>query len=51
VGETSSSGTSAVAVAVATQGEGETSVTFPGGTLRVTISGGKASLTGPAERL
>jgi diaminopimelate epimerase len=51
VGETSSSGTSAVAVAVATQGEGETSVTFPGGTLRVTIFGGKASLTGSAERL
>jgi diaminopimelate epimerase len=51
VGETSSSGTSAVAVAAATQGEGETSVTFPGGTLRVTISGGKASLRGPAERL
>lgn len=51
VGETSSSGTSAVAVAAATQGEGETSVTFPGGTLRVTIFGGKASLTGPAERL
>jgi len=39
--ETSSSGTSAVAVAAATQGEGETSVTFPGGTLRVTISGGQ----------
>jgi diaminopimelate epimerase len=51
VGETSSSGTSAVAVAAATQGEGETSVRFPGGTLHVTISGGKASLTGPAERL
>ena len=51
VGETSSSGTSAVAVAAALSGEGETSVTFPGGTLRVTISGGKASLTGPAERL
>jgi diaminopimelate epimerase len=51
VGETSSSGTSAVAVAAATQGEGETSVTFPGGTLRVTISGDKAYLTGPAERL
>jgi diaminopimelate epimerase len=51
VGETSSSGTSAVAVAAATQGEGKTSVTFPGGTLRVTIFGGKASLTGPAERL
>jgi diaminopimelate epimerase len=51
VGETSSSGTSAVAVAAATQGEGKTSVTFPGGTLRVTIFGGKASLTGSAERL
>jgi diaminopimelate epimerase len=51
VGETSSSGTSAVAVAAATQGEGETIVTFPGGTLRVVISGGKASLAGPAERL
>jgi diaminopimelate epimerase len=51
VGETSSSGTSAVAVAAATQGEGETRVTFPGGTLRVVISGGKASLAGPAERL
>jgi diaminopimelate epimerase len=51
VGETSSSGTSAVAIAAATQGEGETSVTFPGGTLRVVISGGKASLAGPAERL
>jgi diaminopimelate epimerase len=51
VGETTSSGTSAVAVAAATQGEGETSVSFPGGTLRVTIAGGKASVTGPAERV
>jgi diaminopimelate epimerase len=51
VGETTSSGTSAVAVAAATQGEGETEVSFPGGTLRVTIAGGKASVTGPAERL
>jgi diaminopimelate epimerase len=48
VGETTSSGTSAVAVAAATQGEGETEVSFPGGTLRVTIAGGKASVTGPA---
>jgi diaminopimelate epimerase len=51
VGETSSSGTSAVAVAAATQGEGETSVSFPGGTLRVTIAGGNAFVRGPAERL
>jgi diaminopimelate epimerase len=51
VGETTSSGTSAVAVAAATQGEGVTSVSFPGGTLRVTIAGGKASVTGPAERI
>jgi diaminopimelate epimerase len=51
VGETSSSGTSAVAVAAALQGEGETEVSFPGGTLIVRISGGKAYLIGPAERL
>ena len=51
VGETLSSGTSAVAVAAATRGEGETEVTFPGGTLRVRIENGCAFLTGPAERL
>jgi diaminopimelate epimerase len=51
VGETSSSGTSAVAVAAALSGEGETEVSFPGGTLRVRIDGGQAYLTGPAERL
>jgi diaminopimelate epimerase len=51
VGETSSSGTSAVAVAAALAGEGETEVAFPGGTLVVRIAGGKASLSGPAERL
>jgi diaminopimelate epimerase len=51
VGETQSSGTSAVAVAAATQGEGETEVAFPGGTLRVRIENGCAFLTGPAERL
>jgi diaminopimelate epimerase len=49
VGETQSSGTSAVAVAAATQGEGEMEVTFPGGTLRVRIEKGRAFLTGPAE--
>jgi diaminopimelate epimerase len=51
VGETKSSGTSAVAVAAATQGEGETEVSFPGGTLRVRIEDGNAFVTGPAERL
>jgi diaminopimelate epimerase len=51
VGETESSGTSAVAVAAATQGEGETEVAFPGGTLRVRIEEGLAFLTGPAERI
>jgi diaminopimelate epimerase len=51
VGETQSSGTSAVAVAAAIQGEGETEVIFPGGTLRVRIENGRAFLTGPAERL
>ena len=51
VGETESSGTSAVAVAAATQGEGETEVAFPGGTLLVRIADGLAFLTGPAERL
>jgi diaminopimelate epimerase len=51
VGETQSSGTSAVAVAAATQGEGETEVTFPGGTLHVRIKDGRAFLTGQAKRL
>jgi diaminopimelate epimerase len=51
VGETSSSGTSAVAVAAALGGEGVTEVVFPGGTLMVRIADGKAYLTGPAERL
>jgi diaminopimelate epimerase len=51
VGETTSSGTSAVAVAAALCGEGETEVAFPGGTLFVRIVGGKAYVTGPAERL
>ena len=51
VGETASSGTSAVAVAAAMRGEGETDVVFRGGTLRVRIENGSAFLTGHAERL
>ncbi len=51
VGETQSSGTSAVAVAAATHGDGDVLVHFPGGDLRVSLSGGRATLTGPAERL
>jgi diaminopimelate epimerase len=51
VGETQSSGTSAVAVAAATQAEGETEVAFPGGTLRVRITDGRATVVGPAEKL
>jgi diaminopimelate epimerase len=49
VGETSASGTSAVAVAAATHGEGDVVVHFPGGDLRVRLAGGRAWLTGPAE--
>ncbi len=51
VGETASSGTSAVAVAAATHGEGTVVVHFPGGDLTVTLTGGRATLTGPAERI
>jgi diaminopimelate epimerase len=51
VGETSSSGTSAVAVAAALCGEGETEVSFPGGKLVVRVVGGRAYVRGPAERL
>jgi len=51
VGETQSSGTSAVAVAAATHGEGRVRVTFPGGDLDVRLEGGRAWLTGPAERI
>ena len=51
VGETSSSGTGAVAVAAACRGEGETAVNFPGGTLTVRIHDGRATLVGPAEPL
>jgi diaminopimelate epimerase len=51
VGETQSSGTSAVAVAAATHGDGDVLVHFPGGDLRVRLEHGSATLTGPAERL
>lgn len=50
VGETQSSGTSAAAVAAATHGEGDVTVRFPGGALRVRIAGGRAFVSGPAER-
>jgi diaminopimelate epimerase len=51
VGETRSSGTSAVAVAAATHGEGEVVVSFPGGDLVVRLEAGHARLTGPAEHV
>ena len=51
VGETLSSGTGAVAVAAATHADGEVAVSFPGGELRVRLEGGRARLTGPAERI
>jgi diaminopimelate epimerase len=51
VGETQSSGTSAVAVAAATHDGGDVLVHFPGGDLRVLLDKGAATLTGPAERL
>jgi len=50
VGETGSSGTSAVAVAAAL-GESPATVRFPGGPLEVRIEDGRATLTGPAERV
>ena len=49
VGETTASGSSAVAIAAATHDEGEVLVHFPGGDLRVRLHGGRAWLTGPAE--
>jgi diaminopimelate epimerase len=49
VGETTASGSSAVAVAAATHGEGDVLVHFPGGDLVVRIRDGRATLIGPAE--
>jgi diaminopimelate epimerase len=51
VGETTASGSSAVAVAAAAFGEGDVLVHFPGGDLRVTLRDGRATLVGPAERV
>lgn len=52
VGETASSGTSAVAVAAATHPDGgDVLVHFPGGDLRVRLEGGRAQLYGTAERI
>ena len=51
VGETTASGSSAVAVAAATHGEGDVLVHFPGGDLRVRLHDGRATLVGPAEPL
>jgi diaminopimelate epimerase len=51
VGETTASGSSAVAVAAATHVEGEVLVHFPGGDLRVELHDGRATLIGPAERV
>src|SRR5581483_10661071 len=48
VGETTASGSSAVAVAAATHGEGEVVVHFPGGDLTVRLRDGRATLIGPA---
>ena len=49
VGETTASGTGAVALAAATHGGGEVTVHFPGGELRVRLADGRAFLYGPAE--
>ena len=51
VGETTASGSSAVAVAAATHDEGEVLVHFPGGDLRVRLHDGRATLIGPAARV
>jgi diaminopimelate epimerase len=51
VGETASSGTSAVAVAAVTHGTGDVLVHFPGGDLRVHLEGGRALLYGSAEEV
>jgi diaminopimelate epimerase len=49
VGETTASGSSAVAVAAASFGAGDVLVHFPGGDLRVRLENGRATLIGPAE--
>jgi len=51
VGETESSGTSAVAVAAATHADGDVLVHFPGGDLHVRLECGRATLVGRAERV
>ena len=51
VGETASSGTSAVAVAAATHAEGDVLVHFRGGDLVVRLEDGRATLFGTAERV
>ena len=51
VGETLSSGTSAVAVAAATHADGEVIVHFPGGDLRVRLEHGRGTLYGTAEQV
>jgi diaminopimelate epimerase len=51
VGETTASGSSAVAVAAATHADGDVLVHFPGGDLRVQLLDGRATLIGPAERV
>jgi diaminopimelate epimerase len=51
VGETPSSGTSAVAVAAATHAEGEILVHFPGGDVLVRLEDGRATIFGTAERI
>jgi diaminopimelate epimerase len=50
VGETGSSGTSAIAVAAAF-GAKRATIHFPSGPLQVRLEGGRAFLTGPAERV
>jgi diaminopimelate epimerase len=52
VGETTASGTSAVAVAAATHpAGGDVVVHFPGGDLHVRLEGGRAYLRGTAARV
>ena len=50
-GETTASGSSAVAIAAATHDEGDVLVHFPGGDLQVRLHDGRAILTGPAEKV